>query len=88
MLLDGRAPQPGEIMHFPDLAQTFRTLVKEGKEGFYKGRIAQAIVDLIKAQGGVMSLDDLSTHASTHADPISYAYGDVTVYEVVRGLSL
>jgi gamma-glutamyltranspeptidase len=30
-------------MRFPDLANTFRALVKEGKDGFYKGRIAEVI---------------------------------------------
>jgi gamma-glutamyltranspeptidase/glutathione hydrolase len=35
------APRPGEVMRFPDLAETFKTLVREGKDGFYKGRIAQ-----------------------------------------------
>lgn len=41
MLLNGRAPFPGEVMKFPELAATFRSIVKDGKDGFYKGRIAQ-----------------------------------------------
>jgi hypothetical protein len=41
MLLNGRAPRPGEIMKFPELASTFKSIVKDGKDGFYKGRIAQ-----------------------------------------------
>jgi len=41
MLLNGRAPLPGEIMKFPELAATFRSIVKDGKDGFYTGRIAQ-----------------------------------------------
>jgi gamma-glutamyltranspeptidase / glutathione hydrolase len=35
------APRQGQVMRFPDLAETFKTLVREGKDGFYKGRIAQ-----------------------------------------------
>ncbi|CAE6480413.1 unnamed protein product [Rhizoctonia solani] len=54
MLINGRAPLPGEVMRLPDLAQTFRTLVSEGKKGFYTGRVAEAIVELIKSKGGVM----------------------------------
>ena len=45
MLIDGNAPKPGQIFTNRKLAQTFRTLGKEGKDGFYRGRIAQAIVD-------------------------------------------
>jgi gamma-glutamyltranspeptidase len=35
------APLPGQVMQFPDLAETFRTLAKEGTAGFYQGRIAE-----------------------------------------------
>ncbi|KAG8753974.1 hypothetical protein FRC12_011360 [Ceratobasidium sp. 428] len=82
MLLDGRAPRAGEIMRFPDLARTFRTLVSEGKKGFYTGRVAEAIVELIKSKGGVMELDDLATHDTEFVEPISYTFaGEVTLYE-------
>lgn len=82
MLLDGRAPRPGEVIKLPNLAKTFRTLASEGKAGFYKGRIAQAIVDLIQAGGGVMELEDLAKHDTDWVEPISYTFnGEVTVYE-------
>jgi gamma-glutamyltranspeptidase/glutathione hydrolase len=83
MLLNGKAPLPGQIMTFPSLAETFKKVATEGKDGFYKGRIAEAIVDLIKSKGGVMELSDLSEHVTAFVDPIKYTYGDeVTVYEV------
>lgn len=83
MLLKGRAPLPGQIMTFPDLASTFRSVAKDGKDGFYKGRIAEAIVELIQSKGGVMELSDLATHETTFVEPLMYTYaGEVTVYEV------
>ena len=83
MLLNGRAPRPGEVVRLPNLAKTFKELVERGKDGFYKGRIAQAIVDLIQSKGGVMELEDLTAHTSTFVEPIKYTYaGEVTVYEV------
>lgn len=83
MLLDGKAPLPGQIMTFPNLAKTFRALAERGKDGFYKGRVAEAIVELIKSKGGVMELEDLEKHTSALVEPIKYTYGgDVTVYEV------
>ncbi|KAJ2921559.1 hypothetical protein H1R20_g15538, partial [Candolleomyces eurysporus] len=82
MLLNGRAPRPGEVIRLPNLAKTFKELVDRGKDGFYKGRIAQAIVDLIQSKGGVMELEDLTAHTSTFVEPIKYTYaGEVTVYE-------
>jgi len=82
MLLDGRAPKPGQIFRNPNLAQTFITLSKEGKDGFYRGRIAQEIVKVIGDLGGVMTLQDLSDHESTFVQPISYTFDDsITLYE-------
>ncbi|KAF5384853.1 hypothetical protein D9615_001503 [Tricholomella constricta] len=82
MLLDGKAPLPGQIVKLPNLAQTFRELANHGKDGFYKGRVAQAIVDVIQSKGGVMELEDLAKHETQFVEPISYTYGgDVTIYE-------
>ncbi|KAG2023098.1 hypothetical protein CC2G_000795 [Coprinopsis cinerea AmutBmut pab1-1] len=82
LLVDGKAPLPGQVVKLPTLAQTFRELVQHGKDGFYKGRVAQAIVELIQSKGGLMDLDDLADHTSTFVEPIKYTYaGEVTVYE-------
>lgn len=70
-------------MKFPNLAKTFRALAEQGKDGFYKGRIAEAIVEMIKSNGGVMELEDLAKHTSSFVEPIKYTYaGEVTVFEV------
>ena len=90
MLLNGRAPLPGELVTFPTLAQSFREIVAHGKDGFYKGRIAEEIVKLVKSKGGVMELEDLAKHKTDFVTPIKYTYKDeVTVYEasgtIMRG---
>ena len=83
MLLNGKAPLPGQIMKFPDLAKTFHSVGEHGKDGFYKGRIAEAVVGLIQSKGGVMELEDLAKHESSFVEPIKYTYaGEVSVYEV------
>jgi gamma-glutamyltranspeptidase/glutathione hydrolase len=46
----------------PCLAKTFRALASEGKKGFYTGRIAQSIVEVIQSLGGHMELSDLEDH--------------------------
>lgn len=82
MLLDGVAPLPGQIMKFPSLAHTFRAVAERGKDGFYKGEVAKAIVELIQSKGGVMEMEDLATHETTFVEPIKHTYGnEVTVYE-------
>lgn len=83
MLLDGRAPLPGELMTFPTLAQSFREIATHGKDGFYKGRIAREIVKLVKSKGGVMELEDLAKHKTDFVEPIKYTYkSEITVHEV------
>ncbi len=82
MLLNGEAPKEGEIMKNPTLAKTFRELVDQGKAGFYEGRIAESIVDLIQSMGGFMTLDDLKNHYNTFDKPISVNYRGIDVYEI------
>ncbi|KAJ7492735.1 gamma-glutamyltranspeptidase [Mycena latifolia] len=82
MLLNGKAPLQGQIIKLPNLAQTFREVAAHGKDGFYKGRVAQAIVELIQSKGGVMELDDLAKHETSFVEPIKYTYAsEVTLYE-------
>lgn len=89
MLLDGKAPLAGQILKLPNMAKTFRSLADHGKDGFYTGRIAEAIVDIIKSKGGVMELEDLAKHGTSFVEPIKYTYGgEVTVYEVSHHLTI
>ncbi|EDV19401.1 uncharacterized protein TRIADDRAFT_62141 [Trichoplax adhaerens] len=82
MLLNGKPPKAGEIMKMPNLARTFRELATQGKNGFYSGRIANAIVDIVKEHGGLMTLDDLSSHYNTFDDPICVNYKGINVWEI------
>src|SRR5262245_8169762 len=72
-----RAPMPGDIMKNPTLAQTFRTLGKEGKKGFYTGRIAEELVKVVQDLGGHLELADLEDHlarGSESVEPISLKF--------------
>ena len=51
MLIDGSPPKKGDIFKNPNLAETFRLLAKHGKDGFYKGRVAEAIVQVLSELG-------------------------------------
>ncbi|KAL7796106.1 gamma-glutamyltranspeptidase [Trichoderma ceciliae] len=65
-----RGPRPGEIMKNPTLARTFRTLAEEGKEGFYRGRIAQELVKVVQDLGGHLTLEDLEHHLKLGSEPV------------------
>lgn len=83
-----RPPTAGEIFKNPCMSQTFRTLAKEGKAGFYKGRIGEAIVKVVQDLGGHMTLDDLSYHAecgSQDVDAISLKFNPNIIGKSTRG---
>ncbi|XP_029285656.1 uncharacterized protein LOC115007099 [Cottoperca gobio] len=81
LLIDGHAPKCGQVFRNPILAQTLKDLGERGKPAFYQGRVAQAIVDIINQNGGVMTLDDLSSHDSEVVTPISTEYKGVRLWE-------
>src|SRR5262245_21648900 len=61
--INGKPPVAGQIYRNPDLAKTFRILQQKGRDGFYKGEVARAIVAKSTALGGTMTLDDLATYS-------------------------
>ncbi|KAM4694172.1 glutathione hydrolase-like YwrD proenzyme [Discoglossus pictus] len=82
LLINGQAPQHGEIFRNPNLACTYKALADLGKRGFYEGRIAMAIVDVVKSNGGVLELEDLSSHVTEEVQPISTIYKSIKVWEL------
>lgn len=78
----GRAPAEGEVFRNPDLGQTFRRIAGQGRDGFYTGPVAEAIVRLSKEEGGLMTLDDLRELQADWVTPISTTYRGWTVYEL------
>ena len=61
----------GEIFKNPALAATFRALAKEGKAGFYTGRIDEEIVKVTKDLGGFLELEDLKHHMDLGSEPVT-----------------
>jgi gamma-glutamyltranspeptidase/glutathione hydrolase len=80
-LVDDRAPRAGEIFRQKNLARTFRALARGGRDAFYRGEIARAIVDYCQKNGGFLTMQDLAEHRSEWVEPISTAYRGYTVYE-------
>ncbi len=78
---NGRPLQPGEICYQKNLARTFQALIDGGRDAFYRGEIAQAIVKFSEAQGGLLSLQDLADCRARWQEPIAVTYHGHTVYE-------
>lgn len=82
LLIDGRAPRAGEIFKNPYLAACFEEIAAKGKAGFYEGRIAEAVVEMVQLKGGVMTLEDLKAHTSTFVTPIKTTFRGIDVHEI------
>ncbi|WP_018664964.1 gamma-glutamyltransferase [Heyndrickxia acidiproducens] len=78
----GKVPKIGEKFFQKDLGHTLIEIAEKGRDAFYKGAIAEEIVNVMKEQGGYLLLDDFENHYGNWADPISTAYHDYTVYQV------
>lgn len=78
----GRAPQAGDIMRYPALAKTLRTIARDGRDGFYSGKVAADIVATLAARGGLITLDDLAATDATWVDPISTVYSGRELLEI------
>jgi gamma-glutamyltranspeptidase/glutathione hydrolase len=71
----------GQIFENPDVANTLRLIGANGRDAFYKGPIAQAILKVSQEQGGVMTAADLADYQPEWVDPISTTYHGWTIYE-------
>ena len=81
-LIDGRAPRPGDVFKNPNLARSYRAIAKNGRDAFYKGVIAEAIVNYSDKHGGLFSMKDFADHASTWVDPVSTSYRGHEIWEI------
>jgi len=79
---DSHAPQPGEVFKNPALAQCYREIAKDGRDAFYKGRIAERLVAYSDKKGGLLRKEDLEQHASTWVDPVKTTYRGHDVWEL------
>jgi len=81
-LHDGQAPPLGAIFANPDLAKALRLIAEQGRDAFYKGEIAKAILKTSDALDGTIQATDLSEFSSEWVDPISIDYRGWTIYEL------
>ena len=78
----GKLPSEGEIFKNPLLAQTYKTIAKKGKQGFYNGKVASAIAEEVLQQGGFLTTADLSSYEVEWVDPVSINYRGYDVWEL------
>lgn len=81
-LINGAAPVQGDVFKNPDLAATYEQLAREGRDAFYKGKIADRIDAYARKTGMFLRKDDLAAHKSTWVEPVSVNYRGYDVFEL------
>ncbi len=67
---NGTPWQAGDQFRQPDLARTLKFIARHGRDGFYTGPVADAIVAEMQRGNGIISLTDLAGYESIYRDPI------------------
>jgi gamma-glutamyltranspeptidase/glutathione hydrolase len=86
----GKVPELGARFTNPDVAGALKLIAEKGRDAFYKGEIAQAVVSSSAALGGTMELQDLADFSAEWVEPISIDYRGWKVYELppnVQGMA-
>src|SRR5712671_3340921 len=81
LLPHGKPAAVGDVIRQPELGQTLRAIAKSGRDAFYKGAIAEDMVETLRGIGGLQSLDDFATHTTEITTPIGTMYKGLDVWQ-------
>ena len=68
-----------DSIKYIELAKTLEVIKEKGKDGFYKGEVAEKIVDFLQKNGGVITLEDLEKYQAVWRKPVEFSYKNINV---------
>jgi len=71
---NGKPYEEGDIFKQLDLARTLKLIKQKGRDGFYKGKTANLIVDQMKKMNGLITLEDLENYNVIERKPVKGTY--------------
>lgn len=71
--------EAGDNLKNPALARTLSVIAQKGKDGFYRGEVAEKMTQLIQNQGGYITLEDLQNYSAVWRKPIVFPYKDLNI---------
>ena len=76
----GQLPAVGSRLPNEDLARTMELLARDGRDGFYRGSVAAALVRAAQAGGGWLSAEDLAGYEARVVEPLSVTIRGYTLF--------
>jgi gamma-glutamyltranspeptidase/glutathione hydrolase len=73
---NGRILREGELLHNPELGDLLLLLGEDGAGPFYRGAVASAVSDWLRARGGSLSGEDLAGYRAIEREPVQVGYRD------------
>ena len=70
----GAAPGVGDKLRQKDLARTLKAIARHGADGFYRGKVAEALVAASRAGGGLLTAQDLTQYRAIEREPLRCDY--------------
>lgn len=67
---DGKPYQAGEVFKQKDLARSLKLIARQGEDAFYRGAIAQKIVQAMRLNEGLITMEDLASYKPDITDVI------------------
>ena len=80
-LVNGRAPAAGDVMRFPALAATLKSIAARGPDAFYQ-EVAAEIVETLAPRGSWLTREDFANHRGEEVIPVSSDYRGLDVVEL------
>ena len=70
-LRNNNVPEEGVLIKQPDLANTLMAIAEKGAAGFYKGTVAQKLIQGTKKAGGIWSYEDFKKYNIVERKPVT-----------------
>jgi len=81
LLPHGKPAIAGDVIRQPELGKTLRAIAKDGRDAFYKGPVAEDMVETLRGIGGLHTLDDFAGHSTETTSPIGTIYKGHDVWQ-------
>lgn len=78
----GRAPRAGDVIRQPELAETLRGIATRGRDGFYRGPVAEDMVSHLRSLGGLHTIEDFAETQGEYVEPVRLTYRGVDIIQM------